>query len=168
MPKPPPKREPDPMAHVVDRLLAQLPGLHGAPDPYLAAKGPSGIQVRTVPAPRTFTLPGAAGLWGRVALGSALGIMIVGWPYFRACGLPLFGYLFALVALMLAGLWTAVLAWNLRNAPAHVVSLILLSWGVALTAGEILPRSGYAAAAESWQCEAPGSGPAWMRWFAGD
>jgi hypothetical protein len=103
-----------------------------------------------------------------VALGIALGIMIVAWPYFRACGLPLFGYLFALVALMAAGLWTAVLAWKLGNARAHVVSLMLLSWGVVLTAGEILPRSGYAAVAESWHCDVPDSGPAWMRWFGGD
>ena len=156
------------MAHVVDRLLAQLPGLHGAADPYPAAKGPSATQIRIVPAARPFTLPGVAGLWGRVALGIALGIMIVGWPYFRACGLPLFGYLFAVVALIGAGLWTAVLAWKLGNAWAHVVSLILLFWGIVLAAGEILPRNGYAAVAESWQCGAPDSGPAWMRWFGGE
>jgi hypothetical protein len=92
--------------------------------------------------------------------------MMTSYPYFRECGLPLFGYLFAVAALLLAGGWTAVLAWQLRNAPAHVVSLTLLLWGLVLWAGEILPRTGYAADGASWECVVPDGGPSWMKWFA--
>lgn len=155
------------MARVVDRLLAQLPGLQGSPDPAPAAtyrsSAPefrSGASVRVVDPPTT------AGLWGRVALGIALGIMMTGWPYFRECGLPLFGYLGAVVAVVVAGGWIAATAWKLRNGVAHILSLVLLFWGMVLAADEVLPRTGYAAITATWHCEAPDSGPSWMRWFA--
>jgi hypothetical protein len=88
------------------------------------------------------------------------------WPYFRECGLPLFGYLGALAAVLLAGGWIAVTAWQLRNGVAHILALILLFWGLMLTADQLLSRTGYAAAPATWMCDAPDSGPGWMRWFA--
>ena len=165
MAKPPPGREPDPMARAVDRLLAQLPGLQGAPDPPARIR-PSAGEIRTVVAGRGIEPPTLIGLWGRVALGLALGTMMTGWPYFRECGLPLYGYLFAVAAVVVAGGWIAVTAWKLRNGVAHILALVLFFWGMALTMDVLLPRSGYAAAAATWQCGEPGSGPSWMRWFA--
>ena len=164
MPKPPPKREPDPMSHVVDRLLAQLPGLQGASEPVSAANR-SSTGIRTVVGGRQITLPTPAGLWGRMALGMLLGVMITGWPYFRECGLPLFGYLAAVAAIVLAGGWIAVISWKLRSEAAHVLALLLVLWGFVLIMDVLLPRMGYAAEAASWRCGQEGSGPTWMRWF---
>ena len=84
----------------------------------------------------------------------------------KECGLPLFGYLGALVAVIVAGGWIAVTAWRLQNGIAHILALVLLFWGLVLTADELLSRTSYAAVQSTWQCGEPGSGPAWMRWFA--
>jgi len=166
MPKPPPKREQDPMSHVVDRLLAQLPGLQGSSRDYTPARGVTASAARNVTASSSFDPPSVVGLWSRVALGVSLGLMMLGWPYFRDCGLPLFGYLTAVFALLGAGVWTAVIAWDLRNPAAHIVSLLILLWGVVLVSSEVLPRTGYAAVTATWQCQVPDSSPSWMRWFA--
>jgi len=165
MPKPTPKPEPDPMARVVDRLLAQLPGLQGASTPTASGSRTSSGEFRMVSVPRPNELPSLAGLWGRVTLALALGVMMTANPYFRECGLPLFGYLFAVVSVILAGGWVAVLSWQMRNEVTHILSLVLILWGLILTSDVLLPRSGYAAVPATWQCGEPGSGPAWMRWF---
>jgi hypothetical protein len=165
MPKSPPGREPDPMARVVDRLLSQLPGLQGAVEPPPPVLRSSASEVR-VSGGRYVDPPTLIGLWGRVTLGITLGIMMTAWPYFKECGLPLFGYLSAVASVVVAGGWIAVTAWKLRNGVAHILALILLFWGLVLTADELLSRTGYAAATATWQCGEPGSGPAWMRWFA--
>ena len=154
------------MARVVDRLLAQLPGLQGSPAPNLSASRTSGGEFRVTSVPRPNELPSLAGLWGRVTLALALGVMMTAYPYFRECGLPLFGYLCAVVAVVLAGGWVAVLSWQMRSEVAHVLSLALILWGLILTSDVLLPRTGYAAVPATWGCGEPGSGPAWMRWFA--
>jgi len=153
------------MGRVVDRLLAQLPGLQGAADPAPPAFRSSALEIRTGSG-RYIEPPTLIGLWGRVALGLALGTMMTGWPYFRECGLPLYGYLWAVAAVVVAGGWIAVTSWKLRNGVAHILALVLLFWGLALTLDVLLPRTGYAAASATWQCGEPGSGPSWMRWFA--
>ena len=165
MPKPPPSRDPDPMARVVDRLLAQLPGLQSAADQAPAIRA-SGGEFRTVSGTARLEPPTIIGLWGRVVLGMALGIMMAAWPYFRECGLPLYGYLCAVAAVVVAGGWIAVTAWRLRNGVAHILALVLLFWGLVLGADELLSRTGYAAETATWQCVVPDSGPSWMRWFA--
>jgi hypothetical protein len=91
--------------------------------------------------------------------------MMAAYPYFRECGLPLFGYLCAVVAVIVAGGWVAVLSWQMRNEVAHILSLTLILWGLVLAADLLLPRTGYAAVPASWQCDVPESGPSWMRWF---
>ena len=166
MAKPHGGREPDPMARVVDRLLAQLPTLQGEAEPRAPAFRSSASEVRTGSSISYIEPPTLIGLWGRVALGVALGGMMTIWPYYRECGLPLFGYLSAVAAVIVAGGWIAITAWKLRNAVAHVLALILLFWGLVLTADELLRRSGYAAEEAYWYCGAPESGPRWMGWFA--
>ena len=165
MPKPPPRREPDPMARVVDRLLAQLPGLQDAPEPAAHAFRTHAGELRGVSTGLHIEQPTLIGLWGRVSLGLALGVMMTAWPYFRECGLPLFGYLGAVGAVVIAGGWIAVTAWKLRNGAAHILALALLFWGLVLTAEVLLSRTGYAAMQATWQCGEPDSGPSWMRWF---
>jgi hypothetical protein len=90
----------------------------------------------------------------RVLLGLAVGVMLgAGWPYPRVCGLPLAGYLGAVVTVVLSGAWAASAAWRYRASLAHIVSLIILFYGIVLAAAELLPRTGYAADRAVWQCE---------------
>src|SRR5215208_3694825 len=124
MPKPSPGPKPDPMAVVVDRLLAQLPGLQSEPST-------SGVRPRsagqwTAVTPNTRAEPGSQsqviGVWARVFLGLVLGAMMGGWPYLKSCGLPLAGYLGAVCTVILSGGWAAIAAWRRRAALAHIVS----------------------------------------------
>src|SRR5918994_5187344 len=156
MPKPSPGPTPDPMAGVVDRLLAQLPGLQGeAAAPKGRARAPDQWATTAV-----VSTPERSGyqrqfiaVWARVGLGLVLGVMMGGWPYLKACGLPLAGYLGAVVAVMLAGSWAAISAWKNRAALAHIVSLLILFYGTVLAAAELLPRSGYSVDRATWGCQ---------------
>jgi hypothetical protein len=164
MPKPSPGHEPDPMAGIVDRLLAQLPGLQSQPE---ASRNPIPRQATPLGAPavvvRVHSTPQAQVIaaWLRVLLGLTLGVMMAGWPYSRTCGLPLFGYLGAVLTVILAGWWAAIASWRHRAALAHVVSLIVVFYGIMLAAAELLPRTGYAVDRATWQCNDAASTPTW-------
>jgi hypothetical protein len=80
----------------------------------------------------------------RLALASALGVGILFWPYPKQCGIELAGYLVAVAVVLLGGLWSSVWTWRHRTARAHVLSLLLVLWGIVLGAIEILPHAGYA------------------------
>jgi hypothetical protein len=85
--------------------------------------------------------------WGaflRLALATALGVGILFWPYPKQCGVELAGYLAAVTAVTAGGLWSSVWTWRHRTARAHVLSLLLVTWGLLLGAVEVLPRIGYA------------------------
>ena len=95
----------------------------------------------------------------RLALATALAIGILFWPYPSRCGVGLAGYLVAISAVTVGGLWSSVWTWRHRTARAHALSLLLVLWGLVLGATEILPRIGYAKPdAErpaGWLCTAP-------------
>jgi hypothetical protein len=153
MPHPSPgRREPDPMAGVVDRLLAQLPGLQGQPyAPPRATRQAVGGGMLVQPQPSL-----REDLFGpttRLILSLALGTMIAWWPYPRSCGLPLVGYFSAILTIIVGGGWAAVSAWRHRAGLTHVLSLILMVYGLMLAAAELLPRTGYAVDHADWQCE---------------
>ena len=160
MPKPQDSSKPDPMAREVDRLLAGLAHLGAAPERDQPARGrapgAAPAQDRRAPRPRRrtgdMTRQDLAALWARVLLGAALGVMITQWPYVHACGLSLAEYLGAVTMVMVAGTWIAVASWTRRHVPTHILALLLILWGIALVASEILPRVGYAAQRWSWQC----------------
>jgi hypothetical protein len=148
------------MARVVDRLLAQLPGLRSAPA--VVVESPSRFPTVTGGTPSRRSQASAPsqseliGVWVRVMLGLSLGIMMARWPYARTCGLPLFGYFSAVLTVTLAGIWAAASAWRFRSGLAHIVALILMLYGLALTTAELLPRTGYAVDRATWVCdEAP-------------
>lgn len=156
MPKPSPGPKPDPMAGVVDRLLAQLPGLHS--EPPISATRPRAAGQWSTPVSMARWEPASQsqliGVWARVFLALAVGVMIgAGWPYPRACGMPLAGYLGAVFTVILTGAWAASAAWRYRASLAHIVSLIILFHGIILAAAELLPRTGYAVDHAVWQCE---------------
>jgi hypothetical protein len=164
MPKPMPNRGPDPMAGVVDRLLAQLPGLQGQPEPPRSSPYRPAMQTGMAGAtPRTAAVGNqrqVLGMWIRVLLGLSLGMMMGWWPYARACGFPLFGYLGAVTTVIMAGWWAAVASWKIRSGLAHTLSLILLLYGFMLAGSELLPRTGYSVERATWECQDVGSAPA--------
>jgi hypothetical protein len=88
----------------------------------------------------------------RLLLALAFGITMASWPYQRTCGFPLLGYLSAVTFVVWVGCWSATAAWRFRIALAHVLSLILILYGLTLGVAEILPRTGYAMRHATWQC----------------
>ena len=155
MPKQPEPSKPDPLAREVDRLLASLAGVGAKPEPEPRPQTRAPKPRATPPPARRRTDPtrrDLAALWARVALGVVLGVMITQWPYAHACGLGLLQYLGAVAMVMATGTWIAVASWSRRHVTSHVLALLLILWGIALAAYEILPRVGYAALQGTWQC----------------
>ncbi|MFL5532060.1 MAG: hypothetical protein ACJ8BC_08815, partial [Gemmatimonadales bacterium] len=147
MPKPTPPRgsQPDPMAGVVERLLAQLPGLQGQPEPARAPATRSSSSfgpMNIVPRPEVSPQRRVLGMWFRVALALCLAVTMGGWPYNRSCGFPLLGYLSAVTTVIVAGIWAAMASWKVRSGLAHTIALILVLFGFVLAGSELLTRSG--------------------------
>jgi len=96
------------------------------------------------------------GVFARLVLVVALGLAMLAWPYSHRCGPGLFAYLFASAIVVIGGGWTAIWTWRHRSAQAHILSLLLIVWGIVLATVEILPRVGYAAPSAShpatWMC----------------
>ncbi|MBA4070255.1 MAG: hypothetical protein C0497_00200 [Gemmatimonas sp.] len=97
--------------------------------------------------------------WGvflRLSLTVALGAGMVFWPYSARCGIGLTGYLGAVSALVISGIWSSVWTFRHRTARAHTLSLLLVLWGLVLASVEVLPRTGYAtpsaAHPANWSC----------------
>ena len=148
----------------VDKLLARLPEA----DPYLKgdvtarhAAGPGGGATPGAGVPTLRTTGSAAwlGTWARVALGLLIGIGMTQWPYTHGCGLKLIFYLAGVAAVIAAGFWSSISSWRRRLGVAHVLSQVLIIWGLVLAAREILPRVGYAKAPPNGFCSAPTPAP---------
>ena len=99
--------------------------------------------------------------WGaflRLALATALGVGILFWPYSHRCGIGAATYIAAITVVAAGGLWSSVWTWRHRTARAHVLSLLLVVWGLVLCGIELLPRIGYAkpdpARPTGWTCAA--------------
>ena len=141
----------------VDKLLAKLPEA----DPTL------GRGVPTVPKTPRMAGPGdAAGAgttgavtafatWFRVGLGVVLGIGMFVWPYSHVCGARLLFYLIGASTVVVAGVWGGVSSWRRRLGLAHLLSLGVVLWGLALVAGVVLPRAGYSNPPAIWFCPEP-------------
>ena len=165
MAKPAPQRgrEPDPMAGVVDRLLAQLPGLQGQPEPPRPVSGSrTSVGFSSAPVPPQLlngTTSRWLSMWMRVGLGLTLGVTMGWWPYPRACGVPLFSYLAAVSTVVVAGLWAGSATWRMRSALAHTIAMVLVFYGLLMAGSELLPRTGYAVERATWTCDAAGPAP---------
>ena len=167
--KKPPRREgaPDPMASVVDRLLAQLPGLQ-SDQPLARGNRPrppetrGGVVSFTVPARLDISASQIIATWARVLLALTFGLVLAKWPYSQVCGLPLLAYLAAVAVFILGAGAGAAAAWRTRTALAHVVALVLMFYGAALTMAELLPRTGYAVRHATWQCSGTSDSPFWV------
>jgi hypothetical protein len=84
------------------------------------------------------------GVLARLTLSVALGIGMLFWPYDARCGFGLAFYLAAVIVVIGSGVWSAIWSWRHHSPRAHLLSLLLVLWGLTLGAAEILPRAGYA------------------------
>jgi hypothetical protein len=93
----------------------------------------------------------------RLSLAVLVGVAILFWPYSARCGAGLAAYLGAVGVVILAGAWSAIWTWRHRTARAHVLSLLIVVWGLVLGAMEVLPRAGYAIPTPehpaAWRCQ---------------
>jgi hypothetical protein len=93
----------------------------------------------------------------RLALAVLVGVAILFWPYSARCGVGLAAYLGAVGVVVLAGVWSGIWTWRHRTARAHVLSLLIVVWGLVLGAMEVLPRAGYAIPTPehpaAWRCQ---------------
>ncbi len=154
----------DPMSHEVDRLLAQLGDSRdpGADDMIFATPAPRRLSTPKVGGGGhrgavAGTAPARSERWLlalRVVLACTLAIAMTQWPYARACGWPLAGYLAAVLSVIVAGTWAATASWAQRIWWTHVLALLVILAGLAMTAERVLPRVGYAAVFASWSCPA--------------
>lgn len=96
------------------------------------------------------------GVFARLILVILLGLGMLFWPYSARCGPGLFAFLFASGMVVVGGVWSAVWTWRHRSAQAHLLSLLLVLWGLVLAGLEILPRTGYATPTAqhpaTWMC----------------
>ncbi len=120
---------------------------------------PAGKAPAAAVAPTRSAAP-AGGTWRgwvkvTIAVAAAAGLMF--WPWPARCGPPLMGFTAATGAVALLGLWSALGTWRHRLGLAHVASMLVVVWGLALGAREVLPRVGYAIPtdlrAAGWSCD---------------
>jgi len=102
--------------------------------------------------------------WGQLTVAIAAGASLWFWPWATRCGLNAMTFTAATGAVTALGLWSAVGSWRHRQGLAHVLSFIVMVWGLVLGAREVLPRMGYAIPTverpAEWGCEASTSLPA--------
>ena len=134
----------------VDRLLNQLPSHR---EDQVAAQASKRAQPAVRPGASGQDLGGGRiGTWARVGLGLLLGIGMPLWPYDHACGIKLFIYLGGVLTVVVAGVWSSLSSWKRRMGTAHLISQLLVIWGLVLTAEVVLPRFGYAKTPATWFC----------------
>ena len=118
-----------------------------------AGATPAQQQILVVEREKTSTF----GALARLFLAVLVGVAILFWPYAARCGAGLAAYLGAVGVVVLAGAWSAVWTWRHRTAKAHLLSLLVVLWGLVLGGLEILPRAGYAiptaAHPAAWSCQ---------------
>ena len=93
---------------------------------------------------RQDTTGASFGVYFRLTLVVCLAISIVCWPYDVSCGATLWGYLAAVLVLVVGGVWTAQATFRYQMPQRHLAALLLILWGLWLGAAQVLPRIGYA------------------------
>ncbi|HEY2805850.1 MAG TPA: hypothetical protein VGI92_08330 [Gemmatimonadales bacterium] len=141
----------------IDKLIAAGPAVPATPPVKQGSRQAAGVA-RSEPAEpqsggRLARLRyHSAFTWIRLVLAGLLGVGMTQWPYTHGCGMPLYGYLGAVGVVIVASFWSMVSSWKSRSALAHTLSIVLLFWGAALGAREVLPRTGYAKHPAVWTC----------------
>jgi hypothetical protein len=137
-----------------EELTAPRPGTAVAAPSAPASGAPKAGPAAAAPtAPRATT---GFGVYTRLTLSVLLGIAMIVWPYQARCGVGLAGYLAAVVVVVASGVWSGIWTWRHRAARAHMLSLLIVLWGLLLGSLEVLPRVGYAiptmAHPATWAC----------------
>ena len=143
----------------VDRLLKKLPnadptlGRGGGGEPTLRRQAVSAPPGAVTGTGALYGAAGRVGTWVKVGLGVLIGIGIAPgvWPYSHGCGLRVMFYLLGVTTVIAAGVWASVSSWRRRLGFAHVISQMLIIWGVLLMTREVLPRVGVKPQAP-WLC----------------
>jgi hypothetical protein len=134
----------------IDKVIQKTPAV---PGPANAGAAPARNAPRPAPpAPPVVSKGAAFSTWLRVLLVLALAAAVPFWPYPHGCGVNLFIYLAVAGLLVIAGIWGAISSWRRYLARAHTISILVILWGLALVASEVLPRVGYAAQRAQWTC----------------
>jgi hypothetical protein len=96
------------------------------------------------------------GAVSRIVLVLSLSLAINAWPYGRACGAGLLGYLAAAGAIVAGSVWAIVGTWHNRSPKLHAVAILAMAWGSVLIASQVLPRVGYTnldlRSRPTWRC----------------
>ncbi len=117
-----------------------------------------GVSPRSTPSssagfsPRLVPSLQRLGTWLRVLLGVLVGVGMTQWPYTHGCGWRFLLYLCGIAVVVTAGIWSSLSSWKRRLGVAHVLSQLLIIWGLLLGARALLPRVGYAKTAAPWLC----------------
>jgi hypothetical protein len=142
----------------IDKQLESVSDAQLFPDKAKPGSPPP-VGASTVPvSPKVAADRAAARSWPailRLTLSVLLGVGIMFWPYENRCGGGLIAYLLAVSAVIASGVWSSVWTWRHNAARAHILSILLIAWGVMLGASEILPRVGYAKQVLTWSCAPP-------------
>jgi hypothetical protein len=134
-------------------------------DRAIEKQGPAAPVTRSLPAGTTPATPGTVAkrsvalTWFWTGLALALAVALPLWPYERGCGLRLAFFLGATAITLLAGFLGALASWANRRGFAHLLSLVVLVWGLVVAASEVLPRVGYSREARTWLCAESGPAP---------
>jgi hypothetical protein len=137
----------------IERAFDGLPPLPPVPSPaQLKARRTSERRTLERTLERQERTAMLVGTSGRFVLVFALATAINFWPYGHACGFGLLTYMFAEVLIVVGGLWTVAWTWQHRMVRGHAVAMVMVLWGIALVAAQVLPRVGYAADAAKWWC----------------
>ena len=130
--------------------------LESISDDALVSTSGKKAPVETARAPEVQRTTSTFGVFARLMLAVVLGLAMLFWPYSARCGPGLFAYLFASAMVGVGGVWSAIWTWRHRSSQAHVLSLLLVVWGLLLAGLEILPRIDYAIPTAShpaaWMC----------------
>ena len=59
------------------------------------------------------------------------------------------------LTLVVSGAWSAFASWKHRQGFAHLLSILVIIWGLVLVMGIVLPRVGYAGQHAIWFCPEP-------------
>ena len=130
----------------IDKQMEKAAAAEPAPPPRAPAPGaapalPAGTRapIDVGQRPRS-----SFGVFARLGLVVALGVGMIFWPYGARCGPALALYLGAVAVLIVGGSWSAVSSFKYQSPRAHVLSLLIVLWGIMLGSMEVLPRIGYA------------------------
>lgn len=132
----------------IDKVMAKAPAV----PPPAPVRAPAASTPSSAPAAAPARAGSVLAMWAKVLLGVVLAAAMTQWPYQANCGTPLFLFTGAAAMVPVAGVWAGLATWRRRMGFAHLLSLLVILWGVVLLAQIVLPRIGSAKTVATWWC----------------